>query len=162
MRELPEISLVAPVYNEALVLPQFLARAKEALEATGRSWEIVLADDGSSDATAPIVREQHALDPQIGLISLSRNFGKEIAMTAGLDHSRGEAVIVIDADLQDPPELIPDLIALWRQGYDVVYARRTARHGETALKRLTAHLFYRVINALANRAFPPTSATTGS
>jgi glycosyltransferase involved in cell wall biosynthesis len=149
-----EISLVVPAYNEEAVLPEFLDRAKAVLNATGLSWEIIFADDGSHDATADIIRTQHRRDPRIGLISLSRNFGKEIAMTAGLDHSSGKAVIVIDADLQDPPELIPDMVALWGKGYDMVSARRTIREGETAFKRTTAHLFYRVINALVDRPIP--------
>jgi glycosyltransferase involved in cell wall biosynthesis len=114
-----EISLVVPAYNEEAVLPEFLERAKAVLNATGLSWEIIFADDGSHDATADIIRTQHRRDPRIGLISLSRNFGKEIAMTARLDHSSGKAVIVIDADLQDPPELIPDMVALWGKGYDM-------------------------------------------
>ena len=149
-----EISLVVPAYNEAAVLPEFLERAKAVLNGTGLSWEIIFADDGSHDATADIIRSQHDRDPRIGLISLSRNFGKEIAMTAGLDHSTGKAVIVIDADLQDPPELIPDMLALWGKGYDIVFARRTIREGETAFKRATAYLFYRVINLLVDRPIP--------
>jgi polyisoprenyl-phosphate glycosyltransferase len=150
-----EISLVVPAYNEADVLPEFLERAKAVLNATGLSWEIIFADDGSHDATAEFIRSQHHRDPRIGLISLSRNFGKEIAMTAGLDHSSGKAVIVIDADLQDPPELIPDMLALWGKGYDIVFARRTIREGETAFKRATAYLFYRVINMMVDRPIPP-------
>ena len=151
----PDLSLVVPAYNEAAVLPEFLKRACAVLEATGLSWEIIFADDGSSDGTAELVRAYHEKDPRIGLISLSRNFGKEIAMTAGLDHSRGQAVVVIDADLQDPPELIAEMIPLWREGYDVIYARRAAREGETFLKRLTAHIFYRVINKLVDQPIPP-------
>lgn len=150
----PEISLVVPAYNEAAVLPEFLERAKAVLDATNRSWEIIFADDGSRDATADIIRTEHLRDPRIGLISLSRNFGKEIALTAGLDHSGGRAVIVIDADLQDPPELIPDMLAHWDEGYDVIYARRTMREGETPLKRMTAHLFYRVLNGLVDTPIP--------
>ncbi len=151
---LPDISVVVPAYNEAAVLPNFIARTKAVLEATGASWEIVFSDDGSHDETAALVRQFHALDCRIGLVSLSRNFGKEIAMTAGLDQARGQAVVVIDADLQDPPELIPSLIARWKEGYDVVYARRTERDGESAVKRATAHLFYRVMNHLADRPIP--------
>jgi glycosyltransferase involved in cell wall biosynthesis len=150
----PDISVVVPVYNEEIVLPAFLARARAALDVTGLSWEIVFADDGSKDATAEVIRVYHGQDPRIGLVSLSRNFGKEIALTAGLDHAKGRAVVVIDADLQDPPELIPDLVARWNEGYDVVYARRTAREGETNLKRLTAYMFYRAINQLADQPIP--------
>ena len=150
----PKVSLVVPAYNEEIVLPEFVARARAALEATGLSWEIIFADDGSSDATAELVRAYRQQDRRIGLVSLSRNFGKEIAITAGLDHTSGQAVVVIDADLQDPPELIAELIARWKEGYDVVYARRTAREGESTLKRLTAHLFYRIINRLADQPIP--------
>jgi glycosyltransferase involved in cell wall biosynthesis len=150
----PDISVVAPVYNEETVLPAFLARARAALDVTGLSWEIIFADDGSKDATAELIRAYHRQDPRIGLVSLSRNFGKEIALTAGIDHARGRAVVLIDADLQDPPELIADLVARWKEGYDVVYARRTSRAGETNLKRLTAHMFYRVINQVADQPIP--------
>jgi glycosyltransferase involved in cell wall biosynthesis len=150
----PDISVVAPVYNEEIVLPAFLVRARAALDVTGLSWEIIFADDGSKDATAEVIRAYHGQDPRIGLVSLSRNFGKEIALTAGIDHARGRAVVVIDADLQDPPELIPDLVARWKEGYDVVYARRMARDGETNLKRLTAHMFYRTINRVADQPIP--------
>jgi polyisoprenyl-phosphate glycosyltransferase len=154
MVESPDVSLVVPAYNEEVVLPEFLARARAALDATGLSWEIVFADDGSKDATADLIRAYHGQDPRIGLVSLSRNFGKEIALTAGIDHAKGRAVVLIDADLQDPPELIADLVARWKEGYDVVYARRTAREGETNLKRLTAHMFYRIINQVAEQPIP--------
>jgi glycosyltransferase involved in cell wall biosynthesis len=154
MNSTPILSLVIPAYNEAAVLDALYVRAAAALDATSLSWEIVFADDGSTDSTAQLALALHAKDPRVALVSLSRNFGKEIAMTAGLDHARGQAVIIIDADLQDPPELIPELVRLWQQGHDVVYARRTAREGETALKRATAHLFYRVINRLADRPIP--------
>ena len=122
-----------PAYNEEIVLPEFMARARAALESTGLSWEMIFADDGSKDATVKVIRAYRQQDSRIGLVSLSRNFGKEIAMTAGIDHAKGRAVVVIDADLQDPPELIADLVARWKEGYDVVYARRTAREGETSL-----------------------------
>jgi glycosyltransferase involved in cell wall biosynthesis len=150
----PILSLVVPAYNEAAVLDAFYARASAALDATGLSWEIVFADDGSTDGTAALIIGLHDRDPRVALVSLSRNFGKEIAMTAGLDHARGQAVVIIDADLQDPPELIAEFVRLWQQGNDVVYARRTEREGETALKRATAHLFYRAINKLADRPIP--------
>jgi glycosyltransferase involved in cell wall biosynthesis len=101
-----------------------------------------------------VIHAYHGQDPRIGLVSLSRNFGKEIALTAGIDHAKWRAVVVIDADLQDPPELIPDLVARWEEGYDVVYAHRTAREGETNLKRLTAHMFYRIINQVADQPIP--------
>ncbi len=151
---LPILSVVVPAYNEAPVLGAFLQRTRAALEATGLAWEIVFADDGSTDATPSLIAAMHDADPRIGVVTLSRNFGKEIAMTAGLDHARGEAVIVIDADLQDPPELIGTLVRHWHDGHDVVFARRRARAGESLAKRLTAHLFYRLINTLADRPIP--------
>ena len=150
----PTLSLVVPAYNEASVLQAFYARASQALDATGLRWEIVFADDGSTDGTAAAVRALHDRDPRVALIRLSRNFGKEIAMTAALAHASGDAVVVIDADLQDPPELIPEFVRLWQAGNDVVFARRTGREGETATKRATAHLFYRLMNTLADRPIP--------
>ena len=137
------------------MIPDRLLRTRAVLDAMGVSWEMVFADDGSTDATPVILRRLNSEDARIGFVSLSRNFGKEIALTAGLDHARGQAVVVIDADLQDPPEVIPELVARWREGYDVVFAQRTAREGETRLKKLTAYLFYRVINSLADRPIPP-------
>jgi glycosyltransferase involved in cell wall biosynthesis len=109
------------------------------------SWEAIYVDDGSNDQTRQTIECLRRDDPRIALVCLSRNFGKEIATTAGLDHAHGDAVIVIDADLQDPPEVIPQLVAAWRQGFDMVCARRRARDGETTLKKLTAHVFYRLM-----------------
>jgi glycosyltransferase involved in cell wall biosynthesis len=140
----PTFSVVVPAFNEAEGLTAFHQRLVAAMEPLG-SWEAIYIDDGSDDATREVVELLQLDDPRIALISLSRNFGKEIATTAGLDHSRGEVVIVIDADLQDPPEVIPDLVAGWRQGFDMVCARRRVREGETLLKKLTAHVFYRMM-----------------
>ncbi len=117
------LSVVVPTYNEEEVLPEFHGRLTAVLESIGNDWEIVYINDGSTDRTLEVLKGFN--DPRVAIIDLSRNFGKEIAMTAGLDHAPGDAVVVIDADLQDPPELIPDLVLKWRQGYDVVYARRT-------------------------------------
>lgn len=146
------LSVVVPAYNEEAVLPEFHRRLTAALGRTGCSWEILYVNDGSSDGTLEVIRS--FADPRVGFLDLSRNFGKEIAMTAGLDHAGGDATVVIDADLQDPPELIPELVAKWREGYDVVFARRTARDGETLLKKLTASLFYRVIQSLSRVRIP--------
>lgn len=140
----PIFSVVVPAFNEAEGLAAFHRRLAAAMAPLG-AWEAIYVDDGSIDATRDVVEFLRRDDPRIGLISLSRNFGKEIATTAGLDHARGEAVIVIDADLQDPPEVIPRLVAAWRQGFDMVCARRRARPGETMFKRLTAHVFYRLM-----------------
>lgn len=141
----PIFSIVAPAYNEAEVLPAFHARLRAVLEALGEPWEIIYVNDGSRDATLEVVQGFRDADPRVGYINLSRNFGKEAATTAGLDHARGEAVIVIDTDLQDPPELIPDMARIWRSGVDIVYAQRRQRAGETWLKRVTADIFYRMM-----------------
>jgi polyisoprenyl-phosphate glycosyltransferase len=140
----PELSVVVPAFEEADGLMAFHRRLRRAMEPLGR-WEVIYVDDGSRDATRDLIETLRRDDPRVALISLSRNFGKEIATTAGLDHALGEAVIVIDADLQDPPEVIPELVAAWRLGFDMVLARRRARAGETRFKRLTAHVFYRLM-----------------
>ncbi len=140
----PTLSVVVPAFNEAEGISEFHLRLVAAMEPLG-AWEAIYVDDGSTDTTRETLERLRLDDPRIALISLSRNFGKEIATTAGLDHARGEAVIVIDADLQDPPEVIPELVATWRQGFDTVCARRRMRDGETAIKKLTAHVFYRLM-----------------
>ena len=146
------LSVVVPAFNEEAVLPEFHRRLTAVLAALPAEWEVVYINDGSSDRTLQVM--SGFADPRVAIIDLSRNFGKEIAMTAGLDHARGEAVVVIDADLQDPPELIPELVAKWREGFDVVYARRTVRDGETLLKKATAKLFYRFIQSLSRVKIP--------
>lgn len=150
----PEISVVVPCYNEEAVLPVFFERVGAVLERQGVDYEIIFVNDGSRDATAAVIRAMCFRDPRVKLVDLSRNFGKEIAMTAGIDFSAGTAVVVIDADLQDPPELIPAMIDLWREGNDVVYATRSGRDGETALKKITAHLFYWVLGRLSRVRIP--------
>jgi glycosyltransferase involved in cell wall biosynthesis len=140
----PTFSVVIPAFNEAEGIEAFHARLAAAMAPLG-SWEAIYVDDGSDDVTRETVEYLRLGDQRVALISLSRNFGKEIATTAGLDHARGDVVIVIDADLQDPPEVIPDLVAAWRQGFDMVCARRRERDGETLFKRFTAHSFYRVM-----------------
>lgn len=148
------LSVVVPVFNEEQVLPAFHRRVAAALAGMQETWELIFIDDGSGDATADILKALQAATPQISVARLSRNFGKEAAMSAGLRFARGEAVIVIDADLQDPPELIGEMVAAWRRGADVVNMRRRHRAGETWLKRATAHVFYRVINRLSEVAIP--------
>jgi glycosyltransferase involved in cell wall biosynthesis len=140
----PTFSIVVPAFNEADGVAEFHRRLAEVMNPIG-SWEAVYVDDGSQDATRLVLQRLRLTDPRIALISLTRNFGKEIATTAGLDHASGDAVIIMDADLQDPPEVIPALVAAWRQGFDVVAAQRRSRGGESWLKRLTAHLFYRLM-----------------
>jgi glycosyltransferase involved in cell wall biosynthesis len=125
------------------------------MDELGDPWELVLVNDGSRDATLGVMRHLRQIDPRVAIVDLSRNFGKEIATTAGLDHARGEAIILIDADLQDPPEVIPELVAAWRRGYDTVYAQRRQRQGETWLKRLTAAAFYRIIRRATPVQIPP-------
>lgn len=146
------LSVVVPAYNEAEVLAEFHRRTSKVLESLEMEWEILYVNDGSTDDTLEVLRG--FAGRQTSYIDLSRNFGKEIAMTAGLDHARGDAVVIIDADLQDPPELIPELVAKWHEGFDVVYARRTTRKGETWLKKTTAKMFYRTIQAMSRVRIP--------
>ena len=140
----PVFSVVIPAFNEAAGILAFHARLTAAMNPLG-VWEAIYVDDGSTDGTRAVIDRLRQSDPRIAVVALSRNFGKEIATTAGLDHAGGDAVIVIDADLQDPPEVIPALAAAWRQGFDMVNAQRRVREGETPLKRATAHLFYRLM-----------------
>jgi dolichol-phosphate mannosyltransferase len=150
----PRYSIVAPVFNEEAILPELYRRVAEVLERTGESWELVLINDGSRDRTAEIMRELHRADPRVKVIEFARNFGHQLAVTAGLDYADGDAVVIIDADLQDPPEVILDLIAKWREGYEVVYAVRSAREGETWFKELTAKVFYRLIYRITDVNIP--------
>lgn len=148
------LSVVAPAYNEEAVVREFHARVSKVLDSLGVNAEIVFVNDGSTDHTLEILHELRRKDPRLAVVELSRNFGKEIALTAGLDHALGEAVVVIDADLQDSPELIPELIKHWQEGYDVVYATRVARDGETYLKKATASAFYRLIQKVSRVKIP--------
>ncbi|WP_337876967.1 glycosyltransferase family 2 protein [Elioraea sp.] len=155
-RPAPALSVVVPAFDEAEVLPAFHRRLAAAMEGIGLAWEVVYVNDGSRDATLEVMLGLRAADPRVAVVNLSRNFGKEIALTAGLDHARGtEAVVVIDADLQDPPEVIPDLVAAWREGFDMVYAQRRVRHGEGVLKRATAAAFYRLMQRIGGRVRLP-------
>ena len=149
----PVFSVVVPVFNEAAGLAEFHRRLAAAMNRLGR-WEVIYVNDGSTDASLAVLRTLHAAGTGIVVINLARNFGKEIAMTAGLDHVSGDAVVVIDADLQDPPELIEAMAAEWRAGFDVVYAQRRKREGETWLKRTTAAGFYRVMERVGRVRLP--------
>jgi glycosyltransferase involved in cell wall biosynthesis len=149
----PAISVVVPVYNEAAGLDMFHRRLVRTL-ADLESWEVVYVDDGSTDGTLALMEVLHRSDDRVAVVGLSRNFGKEIAITAGLDHAVGDAVVVIDADLQDPPEVIPDLVLCWRAGFDMVYAKRRSRTGETWLKRRTARGFYRLMQHMGDLRLP--------
>jgi glycosyltransferase involved in cell wall biosynthesis len=148
MRTARLISVVAPLNNEQETVMEFHRRVTEALREV--PFELVLVDDGSRDRTGELLAELAERDPRVKVVELSRNFGHQTAVTAGLDNASGDAVVMIDADLQDPPELIPTMIERWREGADVVYAVRTRRQGETAFKRATASIFYRLISKLAD------------
>ncbi len=148
------LSVVVPMYNEEEGLALFFDRLEPVLRAITPDYEIICVDDGSSDRTYRLLLERHEQDPRIKLINLSRNFGKDIALSAGLDHAHGQAVVPIDADLQDPPELIADMMEKWREGYEVVYARRADRGSDTRAKRVTANWFYRIHNYMAEITIP--------
>lgn len=143
------LAVVAPVFNEEKTLPHFYQRLRSVLETLGEPWSIIFVDDGSRDGSLTLLRQLHAEEPRVGVISFARNFGHQIAITAGLDVADGDAVIIIDTDLQDPPEVIPALVAEWRKGYEVVFAVRSARAGETAFKLTTAKVFYHILSRIA-------------
>jgi glycosyltransferase involved in cell wall biosynthesis len=151
----PVFSIVVPAFNEERNLLLLHARIAAVMQSLGERWELVFVNDGSRDSTLEVMHDLRDQDHHVAIVNLSRNFGKEIATTAGLDHARGEAVIVTDADLQDPPEVIPELIAAWRRGFDTVYAQRCQRHGETWLKRVSATAFYRVLRRSTSVPIPP-------
>lgn len=150
----PALSIIVPCYNEQAVIETTHARLVAVMAATGLAYEIIYVDDGSSDATIERLRAICVQTPNARLIKLSRNFGHQIAVTAGLEYADGDAVVLIDADLQDPPEVIPQMVAKWREGYEVVYGVRSSREGESAFKLWTARTFYRLINALSEVPLP--------
>jgi glycosyltransferase involved in cell wall biosynthesis len=147
-------SIVAPIYNEADNLQEFYRRVKEVMELTGQSWELLLVDDGSTDGSTEQILELGKNEKLVRPLIFARNFGHQIAITAGWDYARGEAVIIMDADLQDPPEVIPELIAKWQAGYQVVYAVRAEREGESWFKKITASIFYRIIYKITDVKIP--------
>jgi polyisoprenyl-phosphate glycosyltransferase len=148
------LSVVVPAYNEVEVLPEFHRRLSAVLDKIGCEIQVIYVNDGSTDRTIDILEDLRKKDARVAIVDLSRNFGKEIAMTAGFDHAEGDAVVIIDADLQDPPELIPELLKHYQDGFDVVYAQRTSRAGERAFKKATAFLFYRLIQATTRVKIP--------
>jgi glycosyltransferase involved in cell wall biosynthesis len=154
MTEYVRYSVVIPVFNEEAVIQETYQRLKQVMNRTGDAYELLFVNDGSRDNTAMIIQGICKKDERVKLINFSRNFGHQIAITAGMDYASGNAVVVIDADLQDPPELILEMIAKWKEGYDVVYAKRTQRKGETFFKKQTAHLFYRILQASTDIAIP--------
>jgi len=148
------LAVVVPAYNESEGLREFHARLAAVFDRIEMDCSVLYVDDGSRDDTFSVMQALHAADPRVATLRLSRNFGKELALTAGLDHVDADAVVVIDADLQDPPELIPQFIAKWREGYDVVYGTRSTRAGESHLKKATAAAFYRVMERLSHTPVP--------
>ena len=150
-----ELSVLVPCFNEEEVLPAFHTRLVAALAGIKGGWEVIYINDGSTDGTLGILKSLQLADPAVGFAALSRNFGKEAAMSAGFRLACGQAVVMIDADLQDPPELIPDMLDAWRQGADVVNMKRRSRQGETWFKNASAHWFYRIINGLSEVPIPP-------
>lgn len=150
----PIVSIIAPNFNEVETIPEFYRRIRETMEALGEPWELIYVDDGSTDGSADQIRELGQQDPHLRPVIFARNFGHQIAVTAGLDYSRGQATIIMDSDLQDPPEVIPDLIAKWREGYEVIFAVREEREGESWFKLWTASLFYRIIYRITDVDIP--------
>jgi len=148
------LSVVVPMYNEEEVIEVTYGRLRSVLDKLGETYEIVFVNDGSRDRTADIVRSLCAEDRRVKLVEFSRNFGHQIAVTAGMDHASGRTVVLIDADLQDPPELIADMVAKWREGYDVVYGRRIERKGESLFKKMTAAAFYRLLRSMTSVNIP--------
>ncbi len=147
-------SIVVPVFNEELVVNESYKRLKEVMESSGVSYEIIFINDGSRDKTVSIINKICEVDKTVRLIDFSRNFGHQVAITAGMDFSSGECVIVIDADLQDPPEVMLEMLEKWRKGYDVVYGKRVKRRGETVFKKATAMFFYRFLKIMTDVDIP--------
>ncbi|MBZ0300595.1 MAG: glycosyltransferase family 2 protein [Anaerolineae bacterium] len=150
----PRYSIIAPIYNEEGNIQILYSRICEVMDSTDETWELVTVNDGSRDRSLEMLQELAAKDPRIKVVNFARNFGHQIAVTAGLDHATGDAVIIIDADLQDPPELILEMIERWKAGYEVVYAVREERHGEGWFKLLTAKIFYRLIYRITDVNIP--------
>lgn len=149
-----KISVIVPMYNEEEVVQECYNRLTTIMQGTFYNYELIMINDGSHDETLPKLQRIAEKDKHIKVVSFSRNFGHQIAVTAGIDYAQGDALIIIDADMQDPPELMPQMIGLWEQGYEVVYAKRKKRQGETWFKKMTAACFYRVLNRLASVHIP--------
>lgn len=147
-------SVIVPVYNEEFVIQETYKRLKKVMDSTEETYEMIFVNDGSRDRTLEIVRAICKKDKRVKLLSFSRNFGHQIAITAGMDYSGGKAVVVIDADLQDPPEVILKMIEKWKKGYDVVYGKRLERKGETFFKKITAKVFYRILKGMTDVEMP--------
>jgi dolichol-phosphate mannosyltransferase len=152
--ERPELSIVLPIFNEEPVIDELHRRLGEFLGAVGTTWEVVFVDDGSSDASFGMLKKLCAVEPRYRLVSFARNFGHQFAITAGLDYARGNAVVVMDADLQDPPEVVTEMLARFRDGYDIVHGVRRSREKESIFKRGTAFIFYRLLKAVVGISIP--------
>src|SRR5688500_4414647 len=153
MNERLRLSIVVPVHNEASNLPELYSRLSTVLAATGATYEIIIVNDGSTDGSLQLLRELHAADPRLKVINLARNFGHQVAISAGLDHAKGEGIVLMDADLQDPPEVIPDFIRKWDEGYQVVYGTRRERK-ENIFKRSAYSVFYRLLRQVSDVEIP--------
>ena len=154
MNKNPTYSIIAPVYNEEGNLRELYAQMKQTLETTGETWELVLVNDGSRDRSMEIMQALQQQDPRVKIVDFAKNFGHQLAVTAGLDYAQGDAVVIIDADLQDPPAVILQMIEQWKQGYQVVYAVRSERKGESWFKEFTAKAFYRLIYRITDVDIP--------
>ncbi|HVV48167.1 MAG TPA: glycosyltransferase family 2 protein [Polyangia bacterium] len=160
--EAPVLSLVLPIFNEEAIIPELDRRLRAFLadvgSGVGEAWEVIFVNDGSRDQSFALLEALAAREPRYKVLSLSRNFGHQMAITAGLDRANGEAVVVMDADLQDPPEVVRQMVARWREGFDVVFGVRSQRHGETIFKKLTAALYYRLLRAMLGGVSIPVDA----
>jgi len=154
LKKQPEYSVVIPAYNEEDVLPETYARLTNVMTGMGESYELIFVNDGSKDSTAQIIADYCKTDPSVRLINFSRNFGHMSAITAGMENARGSAIFIIDADLQDPPEVFPQMAEKWKEGYHVVYGKRVKRKGESVLKKISASLFYRFIRSMTSVDLP--------
>jgi dolichol-phosphate mannosyltransferase len=158
----PVLSLVLPVYNEEAIIPELDRRLRaffaEVQSGVGERWEVIFVNDGSHDQSSTLLKQLAAGEPRYKVLVFARNFGHQMAITAGLDRAEGDAVVIMDADLQDPPEVVKDMLARWREGFDVVYGVRSKRHGETWFKRMTAAVFYRVLRAMLGGVSIPVDA----
>lgn len=147
-------SVIVPMYNEEAVIQETYRRIKHVMRELSEPYELIFVNDGSSDRSADMIKDYSSTDESVILVDLSRNFGHQLAITAGMDYAIGDAVIILDADLQDPPELIPDMVARWQEGYEVVYAQRVKRHGESWFKKQSARVFYRLLRASTDISIP--------